>query len=230
VLGRHVDTASIRFERGFPAAVRLHPGWREPLPPPGPGWATVREVDVAGALAPDLAAWLSYEELRTATVLKRVEPRLALGFGPRAPGVRRLGLLGPVSRKAPLLFHELSRLPHLSRLALHDADPEDVRLCAASPLARGLERFSARGAGTWVLVAEPAKEAPLRATLLSAEGVEPLAQVLRGAVGFGASVLRVRVRGHVTPEALRLLKAAASLHARVEWSGYSTSSRAFFQL
>ncbi len=216
-LGPQVDILSARFERGLPAAVRLSPGWREPLPPPGPAWATVREVDVAGALFPDLAAWLSLPELKGATVLKRVQPTLAWSFGAQAPGLRRLGLLGPVAQKAPLLFPELERLPHLSRLLIHAADPEDVQLCAASRLASRLERFEARGVGTWAFVAMPAKEAPLRATLLSEAGAEPLARVLRGAVGFGRKALQVCVRGRATPEGSRLLKAAASVYAQVEW-------------
>ncbi|WP_164012313.1 hypothetical protein [Pyxidicoccus trucidator] len=218
-LGPHVDAGATRFERGFPAAVRLSPRWREPLPEPGPEWATVREVDVAGALFPELAAWLAHPRLRGVTVLKRVEPTLAWGFGARELGVRRLGLLGPVSQKAPLLFAELERLPHLARLLLHDADPEDVQLCAASRLASRLERFEARGVEkAWALVAATAKEAPLRATLLREAGVEPLARILRGAVGFGRRALRVRVTHSATPEALRLLRAAASPYSRVEWS------------
>ncbi|MFP2910746.1 TIGR02996 domain-containing protein [Pyxidicoccus sp. 3LFB2] len=218
-LGPHVEAESTRFERGLPAAVRLSPGWREPLPEPGPEWATVREVDAAGTLFPGLAEWLAHPRLRRVTVLRRVEPTLAWGFGARELGVRQLGLLGPVSRKAPVLFSELERLPHLARLLIHDAEPEDVQLCAASLFASRLERFEARGLErTWALVVRPAKDVPMRATLLGEAGVEPLARVLRGAVGFGRGALHVRVRKRTTPEGLRLLRAAVSPYARVEWS------------
>jgi uncharacterized protein (TIGR02996 family) len=217
-LGPHVDVLTARFERGFPAAVRLNPHWHEPLPTPVPDWATVREVDVAGGLFPDLAAWLSFPELKGVTVLRRVEPTLAWSFGAQALGVRRLGLLGPVARKAPLLFPELERLPYLSRLLIHDADPEDVQLCATSPMAPMLERFEARNVGAWAFVAMPAKGAPLRATLLGEAGAESLARVIRGAVGFGRAALQVRGQGRATPEGLRLLKAAAAPYARVAWT------------
>ncbi|QSQ19808.1 TIGR02996 domain-containing protein [Pyxidicoccus parkwayensis] len=217
-LGPHVDIFATRFERGFPSAVRLRADWRAPLPPPGPEWATVREVDVAGAMFQDLAAWLSLPELRTATVLKRVEPRLVSGFGAQGLGVRQLGLSGPALQKAPSLLRELEQLPSLSRLLIHDADAEDMQACAASPMAARLERFEARGGGAWTLVAAPAKGAPLRAVLLLATEAEPFARVLRGAMGFGRGALHVRVRDRVPPEGLRLLEAAASSYARVEWS------------
>jgi uncharacterized protein (TIGR02996 family) len=217
-LGPHVERSATRFERGFPVAVLLKSRWREPLPVPTPRWRTVRELDLSSSVFPDLAEWLSHPDLRGVTTLKRVTPSLVRGFAARALGVRRLGLSGPGFPVTAELFTDLARLPKLARLFIRDTVPEAVHLCAASPLASRLERFEARDGGAWAFVVAPARDVPLRATLVGEEGTEPLAQVLRGAVGFGTRALYVQGSHRATPEGLRLLKAAASGYARVEWT------------
>lgn len=206
-----------RFERGFPIAVRLRRDWKDALPEPGPPWRTVRELDLAELTSPGLPRWLSHPSLAGVTTLRRVEPTLAAKLTGPGLAVRQLGLSGPVSPLAPELFMHLSRLEDLKRLFIRDASTEDVQLCAASGLAGRLERFEARSPARWSLVAEPARPVPLRATLLGEAGTEPLARVLRAAVGFGTRRLRVRVEGRASPEGLRLLRTAASGFQRVEW-------------
>lgn len=217
-LGPHVERSATRFERGFPVAVQLKSHWRVPLPVPTQRWRTVRELDLSSSEYPALAEWLSHPDLRGVTTLRRVRPSLVRSFGARELEVRKLGLSGSGDPATAELFTGLERLPKLTRLFIRDMGPEAVHLCAASPLASRLERFEARDGGAWAFVSRPARDVPLRATLVSAEGTEPLAQVLRGAVGFRTRALHVRVGRRATPEGLRLLKAAASAYARVEWA------------
>jgi uncharacterized protein (TIGR02996 family) len=217
-LGPHVAPGFTRFERGFPSAVRLRRDWREPLPEPGPAWRTVREVDLCGALFPDVAEWLSHPNLGGVTVWKRVAPGLlARELVRRGLGVRWLGMAGTVSPVAPELFPELRQLPELRRLFIRHASPEDVHLCVASGLGARLERFEARGTDPWALVVEPAARWPLRATLVREAGVEPLARVLRAAVGLGLGAVRVQGARRASREGGQLLRAAVSSYARVEW-------------
>lgn len=218
VLGPSVDRGATRFERGFPVAVRLMPRQAVPLPEPLPAWATVREVDVGGAAFTNLAEWLSHPRLRGVTTLTRVEPSLVAGLAAREHGVRQLGLAGLGAPPVQEVCNALARLPALVKLFLRHATADDVHLCAMSPLASRLERFEARAGERWALVVTPAKSVPLRATLVAEEGTEALARVLRGAVGFGTRGLHVRTGGRATPAGLELLKAAASVYARVEWS------------
>ena len=217
-LGPLVKPGFTRFERGFPIAVRLRHDWKGALLEAGPPWRTVRELDLSGVTSPAMPEWLSHRNLGGVTVLRHVEPTLAVGLVLRGHvGVRQLGLAGPVAPLTPELFTDLPRLPGLKRLFIREARPEDVLLCVASSLAERLERFEARASARWSLVATPAKAVPLRATLFSEEGTEPLARVLRAAVRFTQRALRVRVEGRASPEGLRLLRAAASGYTRVEW-------------
>jgi uncharacterized protein (TIGR02996 family) len=218
-LGPHVERGSTRFERGFPSAVRLRRDWRETLPEPGPAWRTVRDVDLGEALFPDVADWLAHPNLGGVTVLKGVSPgKHARELIRREPGVRWLGMTGPVSLVTPELFPELCRLPALRSLFIRYANPEDVHQCAASGLGARLERFEARGTGLWALVVEPAARWPLRAALVGEAGVEPLARVLRAAVGFGLGAVRVQGARRASQEGQQLLRASVSAYARVDWS------------
>lgn len=216
-LGPHVERECTRFERGFPVSVRMRKHWGERLPEPAPCWSTVREIDWAGAVFPDVGKWLAHPHLKGVTTLRRMDPELAEELGTRAHPVKQLGVVGPVSQKSPQLFSRLGALPNLTRLLVQEAGPEDVHLCAASPLALRLERFEARLTGTWSLVAAPAKEVPLRATLMSARGTELLARAIRGAAGFGTRALRIRLEDREAPGGRGLLESAASAYAKVEW-------------
>ncbi|HZI13844.1 MAG TPA: TIGR02996 domain-containing protein, partial [Myxococcus sp.] len=216
-LGAYVERECARFERGFPVSVKMRRGWGERLPEPLPCWATVREIDWAGAVFPDVAKWLSHPHLRGVTTLRRMDPELAEGLGARGHPVKQLGVVGPVAKKCPELFQRLAELPGLTRLLVQEASPEDVHLCAASRLASRLERFEARFSGVWSLVAAPAKEVPLKATLMREAGTESLARAIRGAAGFGAKALRIRLEDRETPGGRSLLESAAFAYEKVEW-------------
>ncbi|NMO18077.1 TIGR02996 domain-containing protein [Pyxidicoccus fallax] len=216
-LGPQVAPGHTRFERGFPFAVRLRHDWREALPEPGPAWRTVREVNLSEVSFPNAAEWLSHPNLGGVTVLKRVTPALARELVNLGLGVRQLGLRGPVSEVAPELFGELLRLPLLTRLFIRYADPEDVRLCAASGLVSRLERFDARAPAEWALVVKPGQEVPVRATLLGGHDAEQLSRVLAAAAAFGTRGLLVRGMARAREREQRLLRAAVGAYARVEW-------------
>jgi uncharacterized protein (TIGR02996 family) len=216
-LGVYVERECTRFERGFPVSVRMRRNWSEPLPEPAPCWSTVREIDWAGAVFADVGRWLSHPHLRGVTTLRRMAPELAEELGTRGHPVKQLGVIGPVSKRSPELFNRLGRLPELTRLLVQEASPEDVHLCAASRLASRLERFEARLTGTWSLVATPAKEVPLKATLMREAGTEQLARAIRGAAGFGTRALRIRLEDREAPEGRGLLESAAFAYEKVEW-------------
>jgi uncharacterized protein (TIGR02996 family) len=216
-LGPFVVRGGTRFERGFPVAVQLDMWWRELLPEPGPSWSTVREIDWATAMFPDVPAWLAHPHLRHVTVLRRLDAELARGLGARGLSLRVLGLRGPVSKKCPDLFSRLAGLTHLKFVRVEDADPRDVALCAKSPLVSRLERFEAEYEGGWALTVRPEQPVPFRATLEHADSASALAEALQGAMGFGAGTLALRVE-HGTAVSRRLLEAAAKGYARVEWS------------
>ena len=216
-LGPAIMRGSVRFERGFPVAVQMNPWWREPLPEANSCWSTVREIDWARAMLPDMAAWLSHPHLRNVWAMRHVEAELARGLGERGLGLRRLGVTGAVVENAPDLFTRLDALPHLTRLLLEDADPEDVRLCAKSRLASRLEHFAARGPVGWALVVMPGRDPPVLAKLLDAESVRPLARVIQGAAGFHFRALLLLVECRLTAPGRKLLAEAASAYERVEW-------------
>ncbi len=216
-LGPFIVQGNTRFERGFPVAVQLDMWWRELLPEPGPCWSTVREIDWATAMFPDVPAWLSHPHLRHVTVLRRLDAELARGLGSRALGLRKLGLRGPVSKKSPDLFSRLAGLAHLKYVLVEDADPRDVTLCAKSPLASRLERFDAGNEGGWALTVRPEQPVPFLATLEHEDSAPALAEALQGAMSFGAGVLQLRVE-QGTAVSRRVLEAAAKGYARVEWS------------
>jgi uncharacterized protein (TIGR02996 family) len=216
-LGANVEHATTRFERGFPFAILLKRRGSGRLDDPGPEWSTVREVDLAGASFANIGPWLFHPHLRGVTALKRVDPAIMPALAAVGAGVRQLGLLEITDAVAPDLFTFMEKLPKLARLFLREARPEHVHLCAASVLASRLERFEARGEG-WALVATPAKDVPLRVVLVGPSGEAALAQVIRGAVGFGTRTLHVRGGGRATPEGRRLLEAAASIYAQVNWN------------
>ncbi|WP_164012310.1 TIGR02996 domain-containing protein [Pyxidicoccus trucidator] len=217
-LGPYVVQGITRFERGFPAVVQLDRWWRELLPEPGPCWSTVREIDWAAAMFPDVPAWLSHPHLRHVTVLQRLDAELARGLGARGLGLRRLGLLGSVSRKCPDLFSRLAGLTHLKHVRVEDADAKDVALCATSPLASRLERFDAGNEGGWALTVRPERPMPVQATLEHEDSATALAEALHGALRFGARAgLHLRVE-HDTEVSRRVLEAAAKGYERVEWS------------
>jgi uncharacterized protein (TIGR02996 family) len=217
-LGPAIVRGTTRFERGFPMAVLMNPLWGQPLPEAGPCWATVREIDWVRAMLPDMAAWLAHPHLRNVRVLWHVDVELARALGKRGLGVRQLGVTGSVSERAPELFTGLDGLPQLTRLLLEDSAPGDVRLCAESRLASRLERFEARGAVGWSLVVMPRKDLPVLAKLFGKDGVRPLARAIQYAAGFGIRALHIRLECRLTTPNRRLLRAAASVYERVEWS------------
>jgi hypothetical protein len=95
--------------------------------------------------------------------------------------------------------------------------PEEVRLCAASPLARRLERFEVSATGAWSLVVAPAEEVPVEATLMSDEHSEVLARVLDAAAAMSHRALRIHSRRRLGAGRRRVLEEAASGYTRVEW-------------
>ncbi|QSQ21901.1 TIGR02996 domain-containing protein [Pyxidicoccus parkwayensis] len=218
-LGPHLQHKHTRFERGFPAAVRLISRLTEPPLPPTQRWRTVREVDLASNALPILAEWLSHPHLRGVTVLKGVTPSMAQALAARGHEVRHLeiGLLQVRENGQAELFTHLGQLPKLARLHIQGALPLSVRLCLESPLASRLEYFEANS-GAWTLVATPSADVTVRAQLRGTYGVGEFAQAIRHAVGFGKRALHVQVEDLATPEGRRLLEKAASGYERVEWS------------
>ncbi|MFP2927019.1 TIGR02996 domain-containing protein [Pyxidicoccus sp. 3LG] len=209
-----IEPRYTRFERGFPAAVRMAFVSRQP--PPGPAWGTVQEIDWQGLPSEDLVEqWLANPHLHAVTRL----------CGLDASGCRKLGL--PLSLRRlelagrppvpPEMFTALSALPHLTWLDIVRASPRVVGQCAESPLALRLERFTALVEGAWYLEATPSEEVTVTATLVRARSCSVLAEAIRSAVGFGTRGLRVCSRGRLGDEHRRVLEAAGAAYARIEW-------------
>ncbi|MFP2904202.1 TIGR02996 domain-containing protein [Pyxidicoccus sp. 3LFB2] len=216
-LGSHVARGSIRFERGFPFAVRLRRDWSGPLPEPGRVWRTVREVDLAGTQFLDAVKWLSHENLDGVTILRRVAPLIARTLASQGLGVRQLGLPDAVPPGFLTLFKELLRLPRLTRLFIRNATLTDVYLCVDSGLASRLERFDARAPGQWALVVTPSKEVPVRATLVGSAGAYGIAGALHAARSVSTRGVRIQGAARAPPETQQMLRNVVSGYARVEW-------------
>ncbi|MCY1018149.1 TIGR02996 domain-containing protein [Pyxidicoccus sp. MSG2] len=219
-LGASVVRGFVQFERGLPVAVLMDHSRGEPLPEPGPGWSTVREVGWSMATYPgaEVEAWLSHPHLRNVMSLRSLDAEMARGLGSRPLGLSHLDVSGPLVEKAPDLFTRLDGLPRLTHVLVYNAAPEDVRLCATSRLASRLVRFEARGTVAWALIVMVRKQLPVLAKLFSAEGVPPLAHAIQGASGFGIRALHIHVECRLTTSDRRHLQDAASLYERVEWS------------
>ncbi|MFP2910747.1 hypothetical protein ACLESD_38070, partial [Pyxidicoccus sp. 3LFB2] len=216
--GPVVVQGSASFERGFPVYVLLDMNWGQPLPEPGPCWSTVRELDWAAVMLPDVADWLAHPHLRHVTVLHNLDAELARGLGARGLGLKALELRGPVVSKCTDLFNRLAGLPHLKHLWLKDASGWDVIHYSASELASQLERFNADNEGGWSLSVRRERPMPVQATLESEDSVTALSEALLGAVRFGKTGgLRLRV-GQVSEMSRRVLEKAVKGYARVEWS------------
>ncbi|MFP2924809.1 TIGR02996 domain-containing protein [Pyxidicoccus sp. 3LG] len=213
------------FERGFPAVISPDFPRDEPLVPPGPAWATVREIALDGCYRDSprqLADWLMHPNLRRVEALQKVVPWLARELCTRPLPVKRLELVIPggedgLGTQEPGFFTHLASLPHLARVDIRAASPEDVSLCANSPLAPRLERFTAEGDMGWSLVAAPSGEVTVEAWLRNRDGVYGLAPALRGAARFGTRALRIHLAANLDPEEREMLTEAAALYARVEW-------------
>jgi uncharacterized protein (TIGR02996 family) len=219
LLGPGVWRGEVRFERGLPVAVKMRgvPQGKL-LPPPGRFWCAVREIDWSWQGGQAEADWLAHPCLRGVTVLKNVHSVFAARLGTHPLPVRLLVMGGRVARAVPRVFHELAALPHLTWLKVHLAEPQDVRLCASSPLARRLEHFEALSPEAWSLGVSPAVEVPVEATLLSEAGCEGLAVAVSAAAGFSTRALRIESRNPLGAGDRRLLEGAAAAYARVEWS------------
>ncbi|MCP3143794.1 TIGR02996 domain-containing protein [Pyxidicoccus xibeiensis] len=225
MLGIYAD-GPVRFERGFPVAVKLSiPERRERrhwdemrLPPPRLEWGTVRVVDWNWTGDEEQADWLAHPHLRGVTVLRKVNAAMAQRLGRHPLPVRRLELRGPLTRDAPGVFTSLAALPHLVHVEVQEAGPQDVHLCASSPLAQRLACFEAAGSEAWLLSATPAAEVPIEATLCDESGCAALAEVLRAAEGFSTRALRLHSRPRLNATQRGLLEQAATAYSRVEWS------------
>ncbi|MCP3140933.1 hypothetical protein [Pyxidicoccus xibeiensis] len=229
-LGLLVVPGKTRFERGFPVAVQLgrRTSMRPSFPAPSPSWSTVREIDWGGGEGPGFhGEWFMHPHLRGIRRMRRMEFHEAHFMGPH-PSVSRLELRAPqVGGVYPVrepgverseTFEKLALLPSLSWLELRDAEPEDLRICASSSLARKLERFDADRQGAWRLTARPAAEVPIEATLVSEEAVGLFVEVLRAAEGFGTRGVRVRCERKLKPWEMQDLKQATAAYAHVEWA------------
>jgi uncharacterized protein (TIGR02996 family) len=213
------------FERGFPATVSPNFPRDAPLVPPGPAWATVQEIALDGCYRDSprhLADWLMHPNLRRVEALGRVVPRLARELCTRSLPVKRIELMNPggdsePGAQGPGLFTLLSTLPHLARVDIRNASPESVALCASSPLATRLERFTAEGDMSWSLVATPSGEVTVEAWLRNRDGVYGLAPAIHGAARFGARALRIHMDPNLDPAERELLTEASAPYARVDW-------------
>ncbi|HZI13843.1 MAG TPA: TIGR02996 domain-containing protein, partial [Myxococcus sp.] len=99
LLGPGVMPGETRFVRGFPHAVRMkvEPGQR--LPPPGPFWCTMREIDWCWTGDEEEADWLAHPHLGGVTVLWQVSHAMARRLGQHRLPVRRLELCINVRRE-----------------------------------------------------------------------------------------------------------------------------------
>ncbi|MFY1824522.1 TIGR02996 domain-containing protein [Myxococcus fulvus] len=219
LLGPCVVHQGVRLERAFPVAVTvaMGPSWRL-LPPPGPLWSTVQEIDWSGTGYAAQADWLAHPHLRHVTVLRQVNARMARRLGEHPLPVRRLELQGQLAHEGPDVFTALASLPQLSWVEVQEAEPQDVLLCASSPLARRLERFEASRPRAWALTVSPTAGVPIEATLEHESHCAALAETLRAATGFGVRELRLHSRRRLGARHRSLLEAAAAGYTRVEWN------------
>jgi uncharacterized protein (TIGR02996 family) len=214
----HIDLGHTRFERGFPVAVQMIVESGQVLSPPGPAWATVREIHWAGHEPVEMGAWLAHPHLRGVTRLAGVRAALGRQRAAQALPVRELRLLSGIQAHDVKALRALSRLPRLACVEIEEAEVQDVELCAGSPLAQRLERFVAEVPGKWLLVATPREEVTVEVTLRRRSGVNALAEALRAATGFGTRALRLRSRCQLRAEDRRKLEAAGKAYARIEWA------------
>jgi uncharacterized protein (TIGR02996 family) len=216
-LGPLIHPESTRFERGFPVSVRLNLLRPQDWPPPGPAWGTVREIHAETAMHRWVSGWLAHPHLHAVTVLRGIHPNSVPHLGAYPLPVRHLELSGeyPIEEEA---FLKLSTLPHLTSVEVTDATFREVGLCASSPLAGSLKRFTATQRGAWTLEATPSEAVTVTATLLDGAHGPALAQAVRAAQGFGTRALHVSCPAGLARESRQPLEAVASLYARVEWS------------
>ncbi|QDE80750.1 TIGR02996 domain-containing protein [Myxococcus xanthus] len=186
-LGPLVAPAYTRFERGFPVAVQMNVERRPllPLPSPGPAWGTVREIDWEWSGPPEAAAWLAHPHVHGLQHLRRTRAVIGRRLGAHGLGVQRLELQGRLVVEAPEIFTALSGLPRLTWVDIPNADLRDVALCATSPIARRLERFTLSVRRNWTLAATPSEPVTVSVTLLERERCGQLSAAIRDAVGFG---------------------------------------------
>jgi uncharacterized protein (TIGR02996 family) len=217
-LGPLVDPRTTRFERGFPFAVQMDVERRPPLPlaPPGRAWGTVEEIDWRWSGPPEAAAWLADPHVHSLQRLRKTRAAIGRRLGAHGLGVRRVELQGGLIVQAPEMLTALAGLPHLTWVDIPEADPRDAKLCATSPLARRLERFTMETAG-WTLAATPSEAVTVSLTLLDRERCRQLAAVLRDVVGFGTRGLRISSRPELDSEERQRLEDAAADYEYVEW-------------
>ncbi len=223
-LGPIIDPGSARFERGFPVALTMDVERRQPLPPPGPAWSTVRDIDWFWRGPPEAAAWLADPHLRSVTRLRRTRAAIARRLGAHGLGIRRLEMQGGLRVQAPEAFMALAGLPHLTWLEIPEAEADDVSLCAASPLARRLEHFEVASRREWSLVVTPSQEVTVEVTIVGelrwhgmAMVRDALVRAIRAAAAFGTRGLRLRIVCPLVDEDRLLLEAAGAAYAHVEW-------------
>jgi uncharacterized protein (TIGR02996 family) len=215
-LGPLIHPGYTLFRRGFPASVLMNFG-PQPWPPPGPAWGTVEEISWHWTSSPLAAAWLENPHLHGVKRMRGMQAAIGRCLGAYPLALRRLELQGGVYRE-PDTFTALSALPHLSWVDITEADPRDVGLCALSPLARRLERFTASAAGAWELVATPSEEVPVTAALSNWKHLGELAEAIRAAVRFGNRALRLRSSPEFDRAALRPLEEAGAAYGHIEWA------------
>jgi uncharacterized protein (TIGR02996 family) len=214
-LGPYIHPQATRFERGFPVAVQMNFAQMQ-QPELGPAWGTVRELDWGASWSPLSASWFTQPHLHAVTRLRGLHPFTARRLGAYPLPVRRLELHGR-TRVDDDMFVALSALPHLTWVEVTLATPRLVRLCALSPMAGRLERFTAMAPDAWLLTAAPREDVPVSVMLLNAERCISLASAIRAADGFGTRALRIQLRGGLSDGGRRMLQDAASAYARVEW-------------
>ncbi|QQR45265.1 TIGR02996 domain-containing protein [Myxococcus xanthus] len=221
-LGPLVAPEDTRFERGFPVAVRMNVERRSELlypllPLPGPAWGTVREIDWKWSGPPEAAAWLAHPHVHALHHLRRTRAAIARRLGAHGLGVQRLELQGRLAVEAPEIFAALSGLPRLTWVDIPNGDLRDVELCANSPIARRLERFTLSVLRKWTLMATPLESVTVSLALLEREHFGQLAAAIRAAVGFGSRGLRIASRTELDAGERQFLQNAAAAYERVEW-------------
>ncbi|MCP3099290.1 TIGR02996 domain-containing protein [Myxococcus sp. K15C18031901] len=222
-LGPLIEPRRSRFERGFPVAVMLrrYVCAVSEFPEPMEAWLTVREISWSGGHdATRFVEWLTHPHLRGVTWLRQLDTDVARAVAKRQLPVKGLELLTEGSRPPPLSSGEweaLARLPALTQVVLPEAGPEQVAACARSGMADRVERIEAFQEERWRLVVTPAEEVPVELILLGAPRLSEVARVVQVAAGFGARGIRIRSSLPPDSRSLTYLRAAASVHARVEW-------------
>ncbi|WP_164015737.1 TIGR02996 domain-containing protein [Pyxidicoccus trucidator] len=219
MLGPGVVPGDTWFERGFPHAVRMMVQPWQRLPPPGPFWRTMREMDWCWTGADEAADWLAHPHLSGVTVLWQVPPDMASRLGQYPLPVRRLELCVGPHREPEGLFRSLASLPHLVHLELVCSQRGDeVLLCADSPLAPRLERFDVLSPDSWSLTAVPSAEVPVEATVVNDTGAVRLMRVLSQMTCFGTRALRIHSRYRLDEDLVRQMRGATLAYERVEWN------------